>query len=75
METCQYQLHQVKAIKRCIFLTSSLFPPFSVQNMLIQDSETYRKQYEESIQEKVGCRDRETITSCFKMSTFYMSLA
>lgn len=49
-------------------------PPFSLQNMLIQDSETYRKQYEESIQEKVGCRDREMITSCFKMSTFYMSL-
>lgn len=30
---------------------------FSLQNLLIQDSEGYRKQFEESIQEKVGCRD------------------
>lgn len=33
------------------------FFPFSLQNLLIQDSEGYRKQYEESIQEKVGCRN------------------
>lgn len=30
----------------------------SLQNLLIQDSEGYRKQYEESIQEKVGRRDQ-----------------
>lgn len=29
---------------------------FSRQNLLIQDSEGYRKQYEESIHEKVGSR-------------------
>lgn len=33
------------------------FFSFSLQNLLIQDSEGYRKQYEESIQEKVGCRN------------------
>lgn len=33
---------------------SHLFLSFSLQNLLIQDSEGYRKQYEESIQEKVG---------------------
>lgn len=41
----------------CFFFSLSQFHPLLLlllQNLLIQDSETYRKQYEESIQEKVG---------------------
>lgn len=44
-------------VKRVISVSLSLFFPFSLQNLLIQDSEGYRKQYEESVQEKVGCRN------------------
>uniref|UniRef100_A0A8C6ML02 PTPRF interacting protein alpha 2 n=1 Tax=Nothobranchius furzeri TaxID=105023 RepID=A0A8C6ML02_NOTFU len=44
------------------------------KNVLIQDSDGYRKQYEESIHEKVGCTHREVISSFhFKPFCIFMS--
>lgn len=55
METCQYQFCPMDVRRRWIF--TPLCFSFSLQNLLIQDSEGYRKQYEDSLHEKVGFRN------------------
>lgn len=70
METSQHKHWPVNARTEWVFCFNLwhvlfCFSLFSSQNLLIQDSENYRKQYEESIQEKVGCRnDGEIILDC-----------
>lgn len=53
MENYQYLFCAMNVRRMTVFFF------FFVQNLLIQDSEGYRKQYEDSIHEKVGSRNQE----------------